>query len=111
MLKGKEHMMAGYTGNCGGGGKVATLMQSPAAAGLFHRAIMMSGSGLQGSRPRVDREIALSMLRYLHMDSIRRHIHKRVSEILGRLIISSDRPPLRLRIFAQRIIAAILMFI
>lgn len=70
MLKGKEHMMAGYTGNCGGGGKVATLMQSPAADGLFHRAIMMSGSGLQGSRPRVDREIALSMLRYLHMDSI-----------------------------------------
>ena len=57
-------------GQSGGGGKVATLMQSPAADGLFHRAIMMSGSGLQGSRPRMDREIALCMLRYLNINSI-----------------------------------------
>lgn len=30
-------------GQSGGGGKVQTLMQTPAAAGLFHKAILMSG--------------------------------------------------------------------
>ncbi len=30
-------------GQSGGGGKVETLLQTPAAAGLFHRAVMMSG--------------------------------------------------------------------
>ena len=35
-------------GQSGGGGKVSTLMAMPAAAGLFHRAIVESGSILQG---------------------------------------------------------------
>jgi para-nitrobenzyl esterase len=35
-------------GQSGGGGKVATLMAMPAAKGLFHRAIVESGSILQG---------------------------------------------------------------
>ena len=30
-------------GQSGGGGKVCTLLQTPEAAGLFHKAIMMSG--------------------------------------------------------------------
>lgn len=34
-------------GQSGGGGKVSTLMQSPAADGLFHRAVIMSGAGTQ----------------------------------------------------------------
>lgn len=35
-------------GQSGGGGKVSTLMAMPAAKGLFHRAIAMSGSALKG---------------------------------------------------------------
>lgn len=35
-------------GQSGGGGKVSTLMAMPAAHGLFHRAIVQSGSSLQG---------------------------------------------------------------
>src|ERR1700738_2711535 len=35
-------------GESGGGGKVSTLMAMPAAKGLFHRAIVESGSILQG---------------------------------------------------------------
>ena len=36
-------------GQSGGGGKVTTLMAMPAAKGLFHRAIAMSGSALRGA--------------------------------------------------------------
>jgi para-nitrobenzyl esterase len=35
-------------GQSGGGGKVSTLMAMPAAKGLFHRAIAMSGSDVKG---------------------------------------------------------------
>jgi para-nitrobenzyl esterase len=38
-------------GQSGGGGKVSTLMAMPAAKGLFHRAIVESGSILQGILP------------------------------------------------------------
>jgi para-nitrobenzyl esterase len=40
-------------GQSGGGGKVSTLMAMPAAKGLFHRAIVQSGSALTGI-PRSD---------------------------------------------------------
>ena len=36
-------------GQSGGGGKVTTAMAMPAATGLFHRAIAMSGSALRGT--------------------------------------------------------------
>jgi para-nitrobenzyl esterase len=36
-------------GQSGGGGKTTTLMAMPAAKGLFHRAIAMSGSALRGT--------------------------------------------------------------
>src|SRR5579863_7004753 len=36
-------------GQSGGGGKVSTLMGMPAAKGLFHRAIAMSGSNVNGT--------------------------------------------------------------
>ncbi len=38
-------------GQSGGGGKIATLMAMPAAAGLFHRAITMSGQQVTVSGP------------------------------------------------------------
>lgn len=42
-------------GQSGGGGKVSTLMGMPAAKGLFHRAIAMSGSNVSGiSRERAN---------------------------------------------------------
>ena len=38
-------------GQSGGGAKIATLMAVPAAAGLFHRAVTMSGQQLTASGP------------------------------------------------------------
>jgi len=56
-------------GQSGGGGKVATLMQTPAADGLYHKAIIeSSGSGVGISptaRKMNGRVVALAMLRYL----------------------------------------------
>ena len=37
-------------GQSGGGSKVSTLLGMPAAKGLFHRAIAMSGSATSGVR-------------------------------------------------------------
>ena len=45
-------------GQSGGGGKVSTLMGMPAAKGLFHRAIAMSGSNVSGiSRDRATKGV------------------------------------------------------
>jgi len=45
-------------GQSGGGGKVSTLMAMPAAKGLFHRAIVESGSILQGIPPENAQKVA-----------------------------------------------------
>jgi para-nitrobenzyl esterase len=45
---GGDPQMITIFGQSGGGGKVSTLMAMPAAKGLFHRAIVESGSILQG---------------------------------------------------------------
>jgi para-nitrobenzyl esterase len=47
---GNPHLVTIF-GQSGGGGKVSTLMAMPAAKGLFHRAIVESGSILQGILP------------------------------------------------------------
>lgn len=43
-------------GQSGGGGKTSTLMAMPSAKGLFHRAIVQSGSTLRVSDPETSRE-------------------------------------------------------
>ena len=53
-------------GQSGGGGKVSNLLQIPAAAGLFHKAIIESGVGDIGNRKSIDgRKAALAMLEHL----------------------------------------------
>ena len=44
-------------GQSGGGGKVSTLLCMPSAKGLFHRAMIMSGSGMKGMKQGVAREV------------------------------------------------------
>ncbi len=53
-------------GQSGGGGKVLTLLQTPAADGLFHKGIMMSGgAGRARETKRYDKEIADMMIKQL----------------------------------------------
>ena len=49
-------------GESGGGYKVSTLLAMPAARGLFHRAIVQSGPGLQARAPETAAEVAAALL-------------------------------------------------
>lgn len=49
-------------GQSGGGSKVSTLMAMPAAKGLFHRAIVQSGSGLMQAAPEASAKLATTLL-------------------------------------------------
>ncbi len=73
-------------GQSGGGGKVCTLLQTPAAEGLFHKAILMSGgAGLMKMGEPVDhKEIVDIMLSELGFDSV-----KKLEKINYRLLVKA----------------------
>jgi para-nitrobenzyl esterase len=52
-------------GQSGGGGKVGTLMAMPSAAGLFHRAIIQSGSTLRQATPDRSGKLAAAVIEEL----------------------------------------------
>ncbi len=54
-------------GQSGGGSKVAAMLQSPAAAGLFKRAVLQSGGMRKGAdiKPETSRKVAEYVLEYL----------------------------------------------
>jgi para-nitrobenzyl esterase len=52
-------------GQSGGGGKVTTLMAMPRAAGLFHKAIVQSGSMLRMPGPEATAKLAAAVLKEL----------------------------------------------
>jgi para-nitrobenzyl esterase len=54
-------------GQSGGGGKVTTLMAMPAAKGLFHRAVAMSGSFIGASTRDQAKQLALQVLKELDL--------------------------------------------
>ena len=54
-------------GQSGGGGKVSTLMAMPSAKGLFHRAVVESGSSLRQGNPEDSRKLAAAMLTELNL--------------------------------------------
>lgn len=55
-------------GQSGGGGKVSTLMAMPPAKGLFHRAVVESGSSLRVGSDEVSRSTAAALLKELGLD-------------------------------------------
>ncbi len=57
-------------GHSGGGGKVSTLMAMPAAQGLFHRAIVTSGSFPNMTRPATAQELTAATLSELGLKDI-----------------------------------------
>ena len=52
-------------GQSGGGGKVSTLMAMPSAQGLFHRAIVQSGSTLRQAEPVQSQALGLEVIKEL----------------------------------------------
>ena len=56
-------------GQSGGGGKVTALMAMPAAKGLFHRAIVESGSLLRGSTMEASNQLAEKLMKQLNLSA------------------------------------------
>ena len=54
-------------GQSGGGAKVSTLLAMPAAKGLFHKAIVQSGSGLRMVRPETSARLAAAVVAELNL--------------------------------------------
>jgi para-nitrobenzyl esterase len=70
-------------GQSGGGGKVGVLMAMPAAKGLFHRAVIQSGSSLRQSPPDRSAKLAAGLLAELglsasQMDDLQKLPYERV---------------------------------
>lgn len=60
-------------GQSGGGGKVSTLLAMPAAKGLFHRAVVQSGSGLRSGDPEAATQLAAAVLEELGISKSNLH--------------------------------------
>ena len=56
-------------GQSGGGGKVTTLLATPCAKGLFHKAIVQSGSMLRTMESKYSRKIGIATVRNLGLDA------------------------------------------
>jgi para-nitrobenzyl esterase len=56
-------------GQSGGGGKVSSLLAMPGAKGLFHKAIVQSGSGLRMVRPETSAKVAAAVLAELGLSA------------------------------------------
>ena len=56
-------------GESGGGGKVGTLLCMPQAKGLFHKAIIMSGTILNVNTKQMTEELGQAVLKELHIDA------------------------------------------
>ncbi len=54
-------------GQSGGGGKVSVLTAMPSAEGLFHKAIVQSGSTLEVTEPKYSRQIGVALLDELNI--------------------------------------------
>lgn len=58
-------------GQSGGGGKVSTLLATPSAAGLFHKAIVQSGSMLRTMEAKYSRRIGTATVEALGLEASR----------------------------------------
>ena len=81
-------------GQSGGGGKVSTLMAMPPAKGLFHRAIVESGSTLRVGNEDVSRATAAALLKELGLDkSSVEKLHDIPAAELEAAAVKVTRPP------------------
>jgi para-nitrobenzyl esterase len=81
-------------GQSGGGGKVSTLMAMPSAKGLFHRAVVESGSTLRVGNEDISRATAAALLKELGIDkSSVEKLHDLPVADLEAAAVKVTRPP------------------
>jgi para-nitrobenzyl esterase len=88
-------------GESGGGSKVSTLLAMPSAEGLFHRAIVQSGPGLQGVPAKVATEFAERLLAHLglkanELEKLQALPHEKLTEALSTMPASPQPGPMGL---------------
>ena len=87
-------------GQSGGGGKVTTLLATPCAKGLFHKAIVQSGSMLRTMESKYSRKIGIATVRNLGLDAS--SIDK-ISEVpYGELLAAGDKAIAQVKAEADR---------
>ena len=87
-------------GQSGGGGKVTTLLATPCAKGLFHKAIVQSGSMLRTMESKYSRKIGIATVRNLGLDAS--SIDK-ISEVpYGELLAAGEKAIVQVKAEADR---------
>ena len=87
-------------GQSGGGGKVTTLLATPCAKGLFHKAIVQSGSMLRTMESKYSRKIGIATVRNLGLDAS--SIDK-ISEVpYGELLAAGEKAIAQVKAEADR---------
>ena len=87
-------------GQSGGGGKVTTLLATPCAKGLFHKAIVQSGSMLRTMESKYSRKIGIATVRNLGLDAS--SIDK-ISEVpYGELLAAEEKAIAQVKAEADR---------
>ena len=87
-------------GQSGGGGKVTTLLATPCAKGLFHKAIVQSGSMLRTMESKYSRKIGIATVRNLGLDAS--NIDK-ISEVpYGELLAAGEKAIAQVKAEADR---------
>lgn len=87
-------------GQSGGGGKVTTLLATPCAKGLFHKAIVQSGSMLRTMESKYSRKIGIATVRNLGLDAS--SIDK-ISEVAyGELLAAGEKAIAQVKAEADR---------
>ena len=88
------------SGQSGGGGKVTTLLATPCAKGLFHKAIVQSGSMLRTMESKYSRKIGIATVRNLGLDAS--SIDK-ISEVpYGELLAAGEKAIAQVKAEADR---------
>ena len=87
-------------GQSGGGGKVTTFLATPCAKGLFHKAIVQSGSMLRTMESKYSRKIGIATVRNLGLDAS--SIDK-ISEVpYGELLAAGEKAIAQVKAEADR---------
>lgn len=87
-------------GQSGGGGKVSTLLATPAARGLFHKAIVQSGSMLRTMEQKYSRRIGSALMDELGLKASQIDELQRMP--YGKLLAAGEKAVARVRVEADK---------
>ena len=96
-------------GQSGGAGKVSTLLAMPSAHGLFHKAIIQSGSTLRHALPETTRPVGEAFAKYLgfsaaNPDKVNDYTYAELLEAYGKVTSEGRSPMSGLRLIGSPVV-------